>query len=216
MPSGRAMSGWFRRPTTLAVATVFRSSLPPLAVGPQIELVRPAVSRLVVQCPVGFSNGARLDQAVRRKLGHYSGGGAEAPADRLAVDRAVDDQMGDVNILRCKLARHGLCHRAQTELRRRKRGEAGAAAHAGGGAGKQDRATGAWHHVARCFAAGQKAAIAGEFPYPRKQLGIGLDQRRLDVGAGVEEANFDRPQLCLDLCEKSAWTASSLRTSVLT
>src|SRR5262252_1253243 len=136
MPNGRARSGWFRRPTTPAAAAVRRPSLPPLAVGPEIELVRPAVARLVVQCPVGFSDGAGLDQAVRRKIGHYSGGGAEPPMDRLAVDRSVDNQMGDMNILRGELARHGLCHGAQAELRRRKRGEAGAAANAGGGASK--------------------------------------------------------------------------------
>src|SRR6202030_2320332 len=97
--------------------------LPPLAVGPEIELVRPAVARLVVQRPVGLGNGAGLDQAVRRKVGHRSGGGAEASVDRLAVDRAVDDQMGNMNILRRELARHGLCYSAQAELRRRKRGE---------------------------------------------------------------------------------------------
>src|ERR1700757_3839668 len=101
MPNGRAKCGWFRHPTAPAVAAVRRSSLPPLAVGPEIELVRPAVARLAVQSPVGFSNGVGLDQAVRRKIGHHSGGGAEPPVDRLAVDRAVDDQMGNMNILRC-------------------------------------------------------------------------------------------------------------------
>src|SRR5437868_7718577 len=109
MPNGRAKSGWFRRPTTPVVAPICRSMLPALAVGPKIELVRPAVARLVVQCPVRFSNGAGLDQAVRRKIGHRSGGGAEPPVDRLAVDRAIDDQMGNMNVLRSELARHGLC-----------------------------------------------------------------------------------------------------------
>src|SRR5437660_12285610 len=123
MPNGRAKSGWFRRPTAPAVAPVCRSLLPPLAVGPDIELVRPAVARLVVQRPVGFSNGAGLDQAVRRKIGHRSGGSAEPPVDRRAVDRAVNDQMGNMNILRSKLARHGLFHRAPPELPRPQPGE---------------------------------------------------------------------------------------------
>src|SRR5262245_9843533 len=104
MPNGRARSGWFRRPTTPAAAAVRRPSLPPFAVGPEIELVRPAVARLVVQCPVGLGDGAGLDQAVRREVGHRSGGGAQPPVDRLAVDRAVDDQTGDMNILPCELA----------------------------------------------------------------------------------------------------------------
>src|SRR5260370_21241970 len=181
MPNARATSGWFRRPTTPAAAPLYRSMLPPLAVGPKIELVRPAISRLIVQCPVGLSNGAGLDQAVRRKIGHRSGGGAEPPVDRLAIDRAIDDQMGNMNILRSELARHGLCHRAQAELRRRKRGEAGTAANAGGGASKQDRAAAAWRYVTCCFATGQKATIAGEVPCLEKQPRPGLDQRRFDV-----------------------------------
>src|SRR3984893_4816856 len=106
MPNARAKSGWFRRPTAPAALAVRRSSLPPLAVRPEIELVRPAVARLVLQGPIGLGDGAGLDQAVRRKVGHHSGGGAEPSVDRLAVDRPVDDQMGDMNILRCELARH--------------------------------------------------------------------------------------------------------------
>src|SRR2546423_500693 len=98
MPNGRAKCGWFQHPTAPAAAAVRRSSLPALAVRPEIELVRPAVARLVVQCPVGFGNGAGLDQAIRRKIGHRSGGGAEPSVDRLAVDRAVDDEMGNMNI----------------------------------------------------------------------------------------------------------------------
>jgi hypothetical protein len=65
-----------------------------------------------------------LDQAVRRQIGHRPGGGAEPPVDCLAVDRAIDDQMGDMDVLWCKLARHRLCDRAQAELRRREGGEA--------------------------------------------------------------------------------------------
>src|SRR5690242_19456096 len=128
MPNARAESGWYRRPTAAAAAPVCRSWLPPLAVGPQIELVSPAVSRLIMQRPVGFGNGAGLDQAVRRKIRHYSGGGAEPPVDRLAVDRTIDDQMGNMNILWGEFARHRLRHRAQAELCRRKRGKARAAA----------------------------------------------------------------------------------------
>jgi hypothetical protein len=91
---------------------------------------------LIVQRPIGFGNGAGLDQAVRGKIGYHSGGGAEPPVDRLAVDRAIDNQMGNMNIFRCELACHRLRHGAQAELRRRKRGEAGAAANAGGRASK--------------------------------------------------------------------------------
>jgi hypothetical protein len=73
--------------------------------------------------------------------------------DRLTVDRAIDDEMGDVDIPGHELARHGLCDPAQAELRRRKSGVAGAASQAGGRTGEQDSAATAWHHVARRLAA---------------------------------------------------------------
>src|SRR5271169_6057694 len=112
MPNGRAKSGWFRHPTAPAAAVARRSSLPALAIGTDVELVRPAVARLVVYCPVGFGDGAGPDQAVRRQIGHCPGGGAEPSVDRLAVDRSIDNQMGDMDILWRELARHSLCERA--------------------------------------------------------------------------------------------------------
>src|SRR5258707_8417679 len=164
MPNGRAGCGWFRRPTAPAAAAVRRSSLQPLDIGADVELVRPAVPRLVVQCPVGFGDRAGLDQAVRRRIGDCPGCGAEPPVNSLTVDRAVDDQMDDMDVLWCKLARHGLCDPAQAELRRREGGEAGAAANAGSGASEQDGAATARHHVARRFTASQEAAVTGELP----------------------------------------------------
>src|SRR5260370_11363605 len=104
MPNERAGCGWFRRPTAPVDAAVRRASLPPLGTGTEVELVRPAVARLVVQCPVGFGDRAGLDQAVPRQVGHRPRGGAEPPVDRLAVDRTIDDQMGDMNALRRQLA----------------------------------------------------------------------------------------------------------------
>src|SRR6516162_3129653 len=140
-PNGRAGCGWFQYPTAPA-AVACKSLLPPLAIGSQVELVRPAVARLVVQRPIGFGDGAGLDQAVRRQIGHRAGG-AESSVNRLAVDRAIDDQVSDVDILRCELARRGLRDPAQAELSRRKSGIAGTAAQAGGGAGEQDGAAAA-------------------------------------------------------------------------
>src|SRR6516162_7503218 len=103
-PNGRAGCGWFQYPTAPAAAAR-QSSLPPLAIGSQVELVRPAVARLVVQRPIGFGDRAGLDQAVRRQIGHRAGGGAEPSVDRLAVDRAIDDQVSDMDILGRELAR---------------------------------------------------------------------------------------------------------------
>src|SRR4029077_13044949 len=103
MPSERAQFGSFQPPIAPAAAALCRSLLPPLAVGAEVEFVRPAVARLVVQSPIGLGNGIGLDQAVRRKIGHRAGRGAEPSVDGLAVDRTVDDQMGNMNILGCEL-----------------------------------------------------------------------------------------------------------------
>ena len=57
-------------------------------------------------------------------------------------------------------------------------------------------------HVTRRLAAGQEAAVAGELPSLEEQPAAGLDQRSLDVGASIEEADFDRPQLRFHLTEE--------------
>ena len=111
-------------------------------------------------------------------------------------------EMGDVDVLRPELARHRLRHGAQAELCRGEGGKARAAAHAGGGAGEQDGAVAARHHVARRLAAGEEAAIAGELPGLAEQRLGRLQQRRVDVRAGVVEADFDGPDLALDLGEQ--------------
>src|SRR5205085_8750299 len=156
------------------------------------------------QCPVGFSNGAGLDQPVRRKIGHRSGSGADPPVDRRAVDRTIDDPMGNMNILRSELTSHGLCHCAQAELRRRKRGEAGPAANAGGGAGKQDRAVATRHHVACRLAAGQKAAIVGKFPGFEEQLALVSLSGDLTLAPALNRQTSTGPSSA-STCAKSAW-----------
>src|SRR5215831_3916645 len=215
MPNARAKSGWFPRPTAPAAAAVCRSSLPPLAVRPDIELVRPTIARLIVQRPIGFSYGVGLDQAVRRKIGHRAGRGAEQSVDGLAIDRTVDDQMGNMNILGCELARHGLYHRAQAELRCSKRGEARAAANAGSSASKQDRTAATRYHVTRRLAAGQKAAITGELPCLKNSLALVSISGDLTLAPALKRQTSIAPSSA-STCANSAWMASSLRTSVPT
>ena len=81
-----------------------------------------------MQNPVGFGDRVGLDQAVRPKIRHHSGRGTEPFVNRLAVDRPVDDEMGNMNIFGPQLTGHGLRHRTHAELCRRKGSEAGAAA----------------------------------------------------------------------------------------
>jgi len=69
-----------------------------------------------------------------------------------------------------EFARHALSHRAQSEFGRRKCRKSLAAANAGGGSGKEDRAVPAWNHHASGFAADQESGVARQFPSPEEQL----------------------------------------------
>src|SRR5260370_23931406 len=64
--------------------------------------------------------------------------GALVAARRL--DTAVDDEMCDVNVLRCKLARHALRQAAQAELAHREGCGVNIALYARRSAGEEDRA----------------------------------------------------------------------------
>ena len=107
-----------------------------------------------------------------------------------------------MDVLRPQLARHRLRHGPQAEFSRGEGGEARAAAHAGGGAGEQDGAVAARHHMARRLATGEEAAIAGELPGLAEQRLGRLQERRVDVRAGVVEADRDGPDVALDLGEQ--------------
>src|SRR6202011_1463326 len=59
-------------------------------------------------------------------------------------------------------------------------------------AGKEDVARPALNHQPRRLAAGKEAGIAGHFPdFPEHALG-GLEDREIDVGADVEDADLQR------------------------
>src|SRR5215471_15590993 len=98
--------------------------------------------------------------------------------------------MRDVDALWAELARRGLRYGAQTEFGAGKRGIADATAQAGGRASKEDVAAAARQHQARRLAAGQETGVAGHLPdFAEHPLG-GLEQREIDIGADVEDADF--------------------------
>src|SRR6185312_81003 len=176
---------------------------PLLRGGPKIELVSPAVFRLLMREPIGFRDRARPGQRIGENVpGLDAACGLQPGANGVAVDGGIDDQMNDMNVLWSKLARHGLSEGPQPEFRRSESGKALAAAEACCGARKEDRAAAARDHDARGFAADQEARVAGELPGLEEQLFRGLDQRLVDVGSGIEQADFDRPDLLLDAGEE--------------
>ena len=103
--------------------------------------------------------------------------------------------MGDVDVLRTELARHRLGNGPQTKLRAGEGRIAAAATQACRCTGEEDIALAPRQHQARRFAAGEKAGIAGHFPDLPKHAFGGLDDREVDVGADVENADLERRML---------------------
>src|ERR1700726_4327765 len=86
--------------------------------GPDLALERPGVARLLVDLPISLGDRGRPHQPARIEIGEC--GLPLTLLDPLARPRgvatSVDDQMGDVDVLRTELARRPLRHRAQAEL----------------------------------------------------------------------------------------------------
>src|SRR6059058_2555971 len=100
--------------------------------------------------------------------------------------------MGDMDVLGTELARDRLRNRAQSEFRAGKCRKTRSAAHAGGRAGEENVALAARQHKTRGLATGKKAGIAGHFPHLAENPLGGLDNRKIHVGADVEDANLQR------------------------
>ena len=100
-------------------------------------------------------------------------------------DAAVDDEMGDVDVLRRQLPRHALRQPAQAELAHGEGGGVGVALDAGRGAGELDRAAAARQHAPRRRLPHQEAAIAGDHQRLLHRRRVELGDRPLDAEARV-------------------------------
>ena len=113
-------------------------------------------------------------------------------ANPFGIDAGIDDQMRDMDVLRAQFARHRLRHGAQAEFGAGKRRIAGAATERRGGAGEEDVALAARQHQPRRLASGEEAGVARHLPdLPEHPLG-GVEDREVDVGADVEDADLHR------------------------
>src|SRR5438270_795157 len=107
---------------------------PFLAEGAYFHFKRPGAARLLIKLPIGFRD---------RRWRHQQIGIVERVRPQrfdpplphpFGVDAGVDDEMGDVNVLRTQFARGRLGHRTESEFGAGERSIARSAAHARGSA----------------------------------------------------------------------------------
>src|SRR5262245_1381437 len=133
------------------------SSLPLFAERADFELEGPGALRLLIELPIGFRDGRRRHQQIwiiqRVRPQRFD---ASLPYP-FGIDPGIDDEMGDMDVLRPELARHRLRDRPQAELRAGECRIADAAAQACGGAGEEDVAPTARDHQPRGLATREEA-----------------------------------------------------------
>jgi hypothetical protein len=100
--------------------------------------------------------------------------------------------MRDMDIPGAQLARGRLCNGAQAELRAGESRISSPTAKARCRTGKEDTAFAAGKHQASCLATGEKARIAGHFPDLAEYAFGRIQNRKVDVGADVEDADLQR------------------------
>src|SRR4051812_4066364 len=103
--------------------------------------------------------------------------------------------MRNVNVLWAQLPRGRLCNGPQAELGAGKGRISRPTAKARGRAGEEDIALAAGKHQPCRFAAGEKAGIAGHFPDLAEHALGGFQNRKVDIGADVENAHLERRML---------------------
>ena len=97
-----------------------------------------------------------------------------------------------MDVLRAKLARHALRHRAQPGFGAGERRVADAAAYARGCACEEDTSLPARQHQTRRLAPGEKACVASQLPdFTENSFGC-VEQGEIDIAADVENANLER------------------------
>jgi hypothetical protein len=155
------------------------------------------IPRLLVDLPIGFGNRGRAHQPGGVEISQLRLALAllDAIAHPFGIDSGIHDQMRDMDVLRAELARRALRHRAQPEFSAGESGITDAAPEAGGRAGEKDVAAGSRQHQPRRLTRRQKPGIAGQLPNLTEHPLGGFEQRKIDIGANVEDADFQRRRL---------------------
>src|SRR5262245_35163313 len=129
---------------------------PLLAGGTDRELERPRVGWLLVAVPVRLRHRVAPHQPAGREVGERRVPRAlpDPLADPGGVYARIDDEVGDVDVLRTELPGRALRERPQAELRAGEGRVPDAPAEAGGGTGEEDASALARQHEAGCLSAG--------------------------------------------------------------
>ena len=115
-----------------------------------------------------------------------------------APDAAVDHDMGDMDALRVKLARHALGEPAQRELAHRERRRLRIALHTGRRAGEHDRAVPVRQHAPRRLLGDQERAEGGDVERLLDFGGIEIDERPARAIARVVDHDLGRAEGAVD------------------
>ena len=154
--------------------------------------MRPGAARLAMDVPVVLDDRLDAQQPVGTGLLLAVGHARQQP---LALDAAVDDDMGDMEALRPELARHRLDHEAQSALGGVEGGEARPAAQRARGAGEDHRAAAERRQAAHRLAGEQEAGEAADPPGVLEVLRRHLAEIDGGVVAHVEDQQVGRRSL---------------------
>src|SRR5882672_11186170 len=191
----RIVASWFETAQAPPHHEDRHRALPLFTEGADFQLKGPGAAGLLVKLPIRGCDRRRRHQQIRIVERFLAPELLAAFAHPGGIDAGIDDQMGDVDVLRSEFARHRLRHRAQSEFGAGEGRKAAAAAQGGGGAGKEDVALAPRQHQPRRFATGDKAGPAGHFPHLAEHAVGGLQYGKVDIGADVENADFQRRML---------------------
>src|SRR5271154_2022899 len=167
---------------------------PFLSEGADLLLECPRVARLLVKLPIRLGHRDRPHESRRVEVLHrlFAFPFLDSLAHPGGIDARIYDEMSDVNVLRAKLPCGALRNGAQAEFRGRECRVSDTAAHAGSRPGEEDRSAAAREHQAGRFPARDESRIAGHLPDFAEHAVGSFEQRKIHVGADVEDTNFQR------------------------
>ena len=119
-----------------------------------------------------------------------------------APDATVDHDVGDVNALRRKLARHALGQPAQRELAHRERRRLRITLHARRRAGEQDRAVLVRQHSPRRLLGDEERTEGGDVERLLDVGGIEIDERAASAEARIVDHDVGRSEGAVDIGEQ--------------